>query len=176
MDQPLISIVMPTYNHAIFIGEAISSVLNQTYTNFELLVIDNFSMDETAAVAVSFHDERVKYERFANRGIIAASRNLGIKKARGGLVAFIDSDDVWQAEKLTRQVDDLQSKPKVALSFCAFRINSDDEAYKDKLFTASDKKLALLTYEMLLKRNYIPNSAVLVRKNALEEAGCFDES
>ena len=77
--QPLVSVIMPTHNHARFIGEAIDSVLNQTYKNFELIIIDNYSEDNKEKIVSSYKDDRIKYLKFKNNGIIATSRNYGIK-------------------------------------------------------------------------------------------------
>ena len=107
MAQPLVSVVMPTYNHAQFIKEAIESVLSQSYRNMELIVIDNYSQDNTRQIVESFGDPRIKYHQFANNGIIAASRNYGITQAQGEYVAFIDSDDVWFGDKLKLQMEAL---------------------------------------------------------------------
>ncbi|MBA7530747.1 UDP-Glc:alpha-D-GlcNAc-diphosphoundecaprenol beta-1,3-glucosyltransferase WfgD [subsurface metagenome] len=101
--QPLISVVMPTYNHGRFIGDAINSVLNQTYRNLELIIIDNFSEDNTEKIVTSYKDDRIKYLKFKNNGVIASSRNYGIKHSRGEYIAFLDSDDVWLPEKLEKQ-------------------------------------------------------------------------
>jgi glycosyltransferase involved in cell wall biosynthesis len=95
-----ISVVMPTYNHGKYIKFAIDSVLKQTYINIELIIIDNFSTDETEYIIKSFSDKRIIYNKLSNNGIIAKSRNLGILLASGYWVAFIDSDDYWTKDKL----------------------------------------------------------------------------
>ena len=104
-EQSLVSVVMPTYNHAQYIGEAITSVLNQDYQNLELIIVDNFSEDNTEAIVNGFNDQRIQYYQFANNGIIAASRNYGITKASGEFIAFLDSDDIWKEGKLKKQTD-----------------------------------------------------------------------
>lgn len=98
--NPLVSIVIPSYNHGKFIGRAIESVLSQTYQTFEVIVIDNHSKDETDKVLNKFRDNRIKVLKIHNKGIIAISRNRGIKEAKGEWVAFLDSDDVWYPKKL----------------------------------------------------------------------------
>ena len=98
--QPLVSVIMPTYNHAKFIGKAIGSVLNQTHKNLELIIIDNYSVDNTEEIVKSFNDHRIKYIKFMNNGVIAASRNNGLKIAKGEWVCFLDSDDWWYPKKL----------------------------------------------------------------------------
>ena len=93
MDSPLISVIIPTYNRAALLCEAIDTVLSQTYTNTEIIVIDDGSTDETTA-AVQKYGDRVRYTRRPNAGVNAA-RNLGLKQARGEFVALLDSDDLW---------------------------------------------------------------------------------
>ena len=90
---PLVSIIMPTYNQANFIVDAIASVLNQSYENWELLVIDNSSTDGTGRFLATIQDARLRVLSIENEGVIARSRNLGIKNSRGELIAFLDSDD-----------------------------------------------------------------------------------
>jgi glycosyltransferase involved in cell wall biosynthesis len=98
--KPLISVVLPTYNHGEFIGKAIQSVLSQTYQNFEIIVIDNNSVDETYKVISGFNDDRIKYYLIDNDGIIAKSRNWGIIQSKGEWISFLDSDDIWYYDKL----------------------------------------------------------------------------
>jgi len=93
---PVVSIVIPTYNHEHFLKKCLQSVVDQTFTNWEAIVVNNFSEDNTIAVVNSFHDPRIHLVNFKNNGIIAASRNKGIKLSRADLIAFLDSDDIWQ--------------------------------------------------------------------------------
>ena len=95
-----VSVIIPTYNHAKFLAKAIKSVLDQTYTNFEIIVIDNHSTDNTNEVVNSFNDARLKLLKVHNNGVIAISRNKGILEAKGDWIAFLDSDDFWYPSKL----------------------------------------------------------------------------
>ena len=105
IESNLVSVIMPTYNHALFISEAISSVLSQTYQNLELIIIDNYSQDETEKIVLGYakNDQRMRYEKFSNKGIIAASRNQGIRRARGEYIAFIDSDVCYATQTACSQ-------------------------------------------------------------------------
>lgn len=96
----LISIVIPTYNHAHFLERALQCIYDQTYNNWEIVLVDNHSEDNTAGVVSRFQDGRIKHLLIRNNGIIAASRNLGIQNASGEWIAFLDSDDYWQPDKL----------------------------------------------------------------------------
>ena len=103
-DYGLVSIVMPTWNCARFIGESIESVRRQSYRNWELLVVDDCSADNTEEVVMSFGDSRIRYIRNAVNSGAAVSRNRALKEARGRWIAFLDSDDLWTADKLERQI------------------------------------------------------------------------
>lgn len=98
--EALISVVIPTYNHAHFIRRAIQSVLDQTYTNWEILVVDNHSSDNTEGVIKNLNDGRIQLLKIHNSGVIGMSRNMGILKAKGDWIAFLDSDDCWYPNKL----------------------------------------------------------------------------
>lgn len=97
----LVSIVMPTYNHADYIGKALDSVIAQSYKNWECIVVNNHSVDNTVEIVESYRDPRIRLFNFSNHGVIAASRNYGIRQAAGELVAFLDSDDIWYSDKLS---------------------------------------------------------------------------
>lgn len=103
-DYGLVSIVMPAWNCARFIGESIESVRRQSYRNWELLVVDDCSADNTEEVVMSFGDSRIRYIRNAVNSGAAVSRNRALKEARGRWIAFLDSDDLWTADKLERQI------------------------------------------------------------------------
>ena len=100
--SPVVTVVIPTYNHAHFLRDALNSLRAQTYTDWEAVVVNNFSEDDTVEVVNSFADSRIRLENFRNNGVIAASRNRGIALARGSYLAFLDSDDTWYPEKLAR--------------------------------------------------------------------------
>ena len=96
----LISIVIPTYNRSIDLRRAIHSVIGQTYKNWELIIVDNHSNDDTDEMVSSFNNQRIKLFKIYNNGVIAKSRNYGITKSKGEYVAFLDSDDWWMERKL----------------------------------------------------------------------------
>jgi glycosyltransferase involved in cell wall biosynthesis len=100
---------MPTYMQSGYLKDAINSVLRQTYSHFELIIIDNYSTDGSDALVSSYRDSRIRYYKFRNEGIIAASRNFGIGLAYGRYVAFLDSDDIWDPRKLEESINALAS-------------------------------------------------------------------
>lgn len=171
MNEGLVSVIMPTYNHAAFIGEAIKSVQNQTYENWELLIINNYSEDNTAEVVGSIKDPRIKFINFHNKGIIASSRNTGIKNSKGDFIAFLDSDDVWMKEKLEVQLNTFKKNPYLMM------IGTNALFYpgpgKKVLKIRSDLNLS---FNKLLYGNKLLNSSVIIKKTAVDSAGCLDEN
>ena len=105
MSKDLVSIITPTYNCAKFIGATIESVLNQTYQNFEMIIVDDASKDNTEEVVKSFKDKRIKYIRLSKNSGPAVARNRAMEEARGKYMAFLDSDDLWKREKLEKQIN-----------------------------------------------------------------------
>lgn len=100
----LVSIIMPSYNTARFIPETIRSVLDQTYTNWELIIVDDCSTDDTDAVVAQFQDPRIRYLKNETNSGAAVSRNYALREAKGRWIAFLDSDDLWLPEKLEKQI------------------------------------------------------------------------
>src|SRR5438874_1624069 len=113
MSRPLVSVVIPTYNSAHYIGEAVQSVLAQTYTNFEVIVVDDGSTDDTRERLESVAG-RIRYLYQPNGGVSKA-RNRGIQEARGELIAFLDGDDEWLPEKLAKQLAYMRANPSSPL-------------------------------------------------------------
>ncbi len=104
MENELVSIIMPTYNCAKFIGKTIESVLNQTYSNWELIIVDDCSKDNTEEVVKAFNDSRIKYNKLENNSGAAIARTEAMKIASGTYMAFLDSDDLWKKDKLEKQL------------------------------------------------------------------------
>ena len=171
--QPLVSVIMPTYNHAQFIGEAIDSVLNQTYRNFELIIIDNFSEDNTERIVTSHKDDRIKYLKFKNNGVIAASRNYGIRHSQGEYIAFLDSDDIWLPEKLEKQIKVFQISNETVMLYTRFKIIEGD-IISNRIFPKNGKYKSGNIFKALYIRRFIACSSVMVKRNVLDQVGLFD--
>lgn len=172
--NPTVSAVIPTYNRAHLVGRAIQSVLNQTYQDFEIIVVDDGSTDNTEEVVKSFNDPRIRYIRHdQNRGGSAA-RNTGIKMARGEYIAFQDSDDEWLPEKLEKQMRVFENAPaEVGVVYTGFwRIEGDRRTYipSDKI----SQKEGNIQGE-LLKGNFVTTQATVLKKECFEKAGMFDQ-
>lgn len=174
-NQPLVSVIMPTYNHARFIREAIDSVLTQTYKNLELIIIDNYSKDDTEEIVASYRDGRIKYLKFKNNGVIAASRNYGIKNSHGEYIAFLDSDDKWIKYKLEKQIPHFQSSKIVGVASDAILIG-DTPYHRKKNYGRS--KLGYVDYQYIdiLNGNKIMTSSCIVKRKILEKVRFFDEN
>lgn len=172
--NPRVSVIIPSYNRAHLIGRAVQSVLNQTYKDFEIIVVDDASTDNTEKVVKSFSDERIRYAwHKENRGG-AAARNTGIKIAQGDYIAFLDSDDIWLPEKLEKQIQVFKDASlKVGVVYTGFwRIEGDKKTYiPSSKITQKQGDI----YQSLLKRNFIGTPTAMVRKECLLRAGMFDE-
>ena len=165
---PLVSIVIPTYNHAQFLQKAIESIRSQTIKNWEAVVVNNLSQDNTCEVVDSYNDKRIQLINFANNGIIAASRNIGINLTSAPYVAFLDSDDYWYPEKLTKCIDLLQQGYDVVCHSEVWVKQGSRER------SVNYGPRARASYEsLLLEGNCLSTSAVIVRRDCLLNAGLF---
>ena len=171
--QPLVSVIMPTYNQGRYIYEAIQSVLSQTYRHLELIIIDNYSTDETERAIAKFQDHRVKYSKFNNEGIIAASRNQGIKLAQGDYIAFLDSDDIWLPGKLEKAVSVLSGSEAIALTYSRFRTLTGNTVSMIVLPKPGHYQSGQV-FKALYKRSFIACSGVMVKKSVLQQVGVFN--
>ena len=108
MEKPFFSVVIPTFNQAIYLEKAVNSVFKQSYKNFEIIIIDNHSTDNTENLVKNFGKNKIKYFKCKNENVIGKSRNIGIYKAEGEWIAFLDSDDTWHEERLQILFDFIQ--------------------------------------------------------------------
>jgi len=174
-DNPTVSVVIPTYNRAHLLGGAIQSVLSQTYQDFELIVVDDGSTDDTEEVVRSFSDERLRHIRLEeNSRTAAVPRNTGIKIATGEYLAFLDSDDEWLPQKLEKQVKAFEeASPKVGIVYTGmWWIRDNEKTYLP--FSSVIQKEGNIGKE-LLKRNFVWGSVALVKKECFNRVGMFDE-
>ena len=166
----LVSVVIPSYNHAHYIKRAIESVIDQTYTNWEILVVDNNSNDNTDEIVKSFNDKRIKLIKIQNCGIIASSRNKGIKESKGEYISFLDSDDWWYSNKLELSVKALERGSELVC-------HAEDWINNDKIFKTvkyGPNYKGSFRY-LLYVNNCISTSAVTVKKDCLLRVDYFVE-
>jgi glycosyltransferase involved in cell wall biosynthesis len=170
---PLVSVVIPTYNHDRYLRRALLSLIDQTYTNWEAIVIDNHSKDSTDKVVASFDDPRIIYLKIYNNGVIAASRNAGIRKAKGEWIAFLDSDDFWTADKL--QVCCESINDKVDFIYHDLKIISDQSRFFSPKIIKSRQVKPLVLIDLIERGNGIATSSVVVRKKLLQQINGMSE-
>lgn len=135
----LVSIIMPSYNTERFIADSIQSVLNQTYQNWELIIVDDCSTDNTDTVVASFTDSRIKYLKNEKNSGAAVSRNRALREARGKWIAFLDSDDLWASEKLEKQIKFMEEND-YHFSYTNYE-KIDEESNKLNIFVSGPKEV-----------------------------------
>ncbi len=168
--MPLISVIIPTYNRGWIIEEAIESVLSQIFTDFELIVVDDGSTDNTPDILKSYPE--IKVIRQKNRGVSAA-RNTGVKASKGKFVAFLDSDDLWLPEKLQKQASFFEENPSA-------KICQTEEIWVRNGVRVNPKKKHLkpsgMIFEKCLELCLVSPSAVMISREVFDEADGFDET
>jgi glycosyltransferase involved in cell wall biosynthesis len=172
-NKPLVSIVIPNYNNVHFLGDAIQSILNQTYPNYETIVVDDGSTDNSCEIVFSF-GERVRYIWQENKGL-GGARNTGILAAKGEYVGFLDADDQWFPNFLEIMVSLTQKYPDIAIFYCNARYMDDqgiDLPQSVGVPTVHPENI----YQALLRANFIIPSTVLAKRSVLIDEGLFDQN
>ena len=170
---PKISVIIPTYNRAHYINEAIDSALAQTYQNVEIVVVDDGSTDETRAVLKGYED-KIRYFYQDHQGISAA-RNFGIEKSSGQYLAFLDDDDIWFPEMLEVQVAYLEAHPEVGMVHADMLVmdETSDNPRPRKRMLPGPIPSGFILSELII-RNVIMIQTAVVRRSCLDEVGFFD--
>ena len=170
LNKPLVSVIIPTYNRGWIVQEAIDSVLNQDFTDYELIVVDDGSGDDTAAILAGY-GQSISVLHQPNKGVSAA-RNHGIAAASGQLIAFLDSDDLWLPRKLSTQVKFFKDHPDAV-------INQTQERWIRNGVRVNPKqrhhKFSGMIFEHSLALCLVSPSAVMLKKNLFDDVGGFDE-
>lgn len=190
MSTPLVSIISPTYNHQLFISDCIFSVQQQTYANWEMIIVDDGSTDDTFSIAQSFakKDSRIKVFTQKNVGIfrLAETYNFALAKSKGIYVAVLEGDDVWLPEKLDIQVKSMETNGQAVLcwgkAYRTTNVNNELDLYP----TSEIKKkfgddlrnnpIMSASINLLFHRFYFPALTVVIRKQALDDIGGFLQS
>lgn len=175
--KPLVSIITPTYNHEKYITDCIESVISQTYSNWEQIIINDGSTDNTEEIIQSYTDKRIKYISQDNVGIwnLAQIYNKALHKASGELIAVLEGDDFWPAEKLEIQLPCFKNK-KIVMSFGKATVTNaqgkplHEIPLKLQWPTPSNQNAV---FRLLFKNNFIPACTVICRKKTLESLGGF---
>lgn len=171
MKNPIVSVVIPTYNHANFLRSALDSIIAQSFDDWEAIVVNNYSDDDTIEVVESYQDVRIHLVNFSNQGVIAAARNHGLSLTKGSYVAFLDSDDIWHPDKLLHCLEKLREGYELvchAEVWFGLKLRCRRVEYGPE---------SRATYESLLfDGNCLSTSAVVLRRSLLDRVGFFDES
>ncbi len=170
--EPLISVIVPTYNRADTIRQALQSVVDQTHDNFEVFVADDGSTDNTEDVVRSFNDPRIHYLRLEHTGRPAVARNEALRKSKGSFIAFLDSDDIWYPEKTARQLAVFEKYPDLlAVATTVMWFDGTSEWREDRLW--SDWRVRMVD---VMKNNMIVYSSTLMRASLIQQIGLTSEA
>lgn len=172
LPTPLVSVVIPNFNHAQYLGAAITSVLTQSYPSIEIIVVDDGSTDDSRAVAACF-GQRIRYIWQENRGLSAA-RNTGIRAATGEYIGLLDADDLYEPNYLTTMIETLQENPEADGLYCGYQFVDQDNRPLSQIEARLIPTEQL--YDMLLDGNFFVPESVLVHQRCYASAGGFDET
>lgn len=160
-DERLISIITPVYNSEKYIGDTIKSVLAQTYSNWEMLIVDDCSKDNTEQVVKQFNDPRIKYFKLKSNSGAAVARNEALEKAQGKIIAFLDADDMWKSEKLEKQLKFMLDN-NYGFTFSAYEILREEQ---NKVVNVPRS----LNYSQFMKNTIIGTLTVMVNTEIVGE-------
>jgi teichuronic acid biosynthesis glycosyltransferase TuaG len=174
-NNPIVSVVVTTFERRILLSKTIVSILNQSFNNFELIIVDNYSKYNISQLIKSFNDVRIKLYQNKNNGIISINRNYGVYKSNSDYIAFCDDDDVWYKDKLQSQMNIFKNNPDLLLnSTLALK-----KGYKSSIFEANFGILYrkyTLDKDCLIKLNPIIFSTVILKKSVFLKLNGFSES
>ncbi len=172
--MPHVSVIIPAYNQAQYLAQAVQSVFEQSYSDYEIIVVDDGSTDNTPATAARFGD-KIRYIRQENRGL-AGARNTGIRAAKGNLIGLLDSDDQWQPAFLQTMVSLAEAHPQAAVYYSGAQcMDAGGKPLPQVLgTTAAPVDTPQAMYHTLLRANFIIPSATVLRRAAIDKAGLFD--
>ena len=170
-----VSVIIPTFNRYPLLRLAVDSVLKQTHRDIEIIVIDDGSTDDTPALFAQQFPS-VHYVKIDHSGLPAVARNVGIRLAKGEFVAFLDSDDQWLPNKLSKQVEPLQRNPDIGLACSNAFVMYDDRDELSRPYLPNAQGTAAHTLETLLDDNFVITSTAVVRRSLFDQVGLFEEA
>ncbi len=178
----LVSVIINCYNSEAYIKKAIESVISQTYIRWEIILWDNQSKDNTREIVMSFKDERIKYFLAPTFTTLSLARKNAIQKASGTYLAFLDSDDYWNPNKLSLQINEFDKNSEVGIVHTNFKLVTENDNLKVQLqknyyatikqFGYSNEKI----YKRLLYSNFIIFSSLIIRKNIYDQIGGINDN
>ncbi len=176
--QPLVSVVMTSYNCRQFVREAIQSVQNQTWPGWELIIVDDASTDGSAELIQDIRDPRIRLLVNDRNMQISRSRNRGCEAAAGDYIAFLDCDDVWKPEKLSKQVSWMEAHPETGTCFTWLELmdgqgNAAEDAHLEKLYRTENRPREVWLHDLILSGNCLADDSGLTRRNTMRRIqGC----
>ena len=170
-----VTVIIPTYNRADKIEKSIKSVLDQTYDDFILIVVDDCSMDNTEEIVRNIGDERIVFHRLSENKGAGGARNEGVRLAETEYIAFHDSDDLWLPDKLEKQIKYMDDHPDTGLVYGKMRVNAREGSYAFPNESVSGD-LEGEIFPWLLRRNTIGTPVMFIRRKCFDEIGGFDTS
>ena len=173
----MVSVILPTYNRAVYLRDSIRSVLQQEGVGLELIIIDDGSTDDTETLVSSFRDERIRYYKLPHTGRLSAMKNFAIERSNGGMLAFMDSDDQWTPGKLVRQYQLLQDHPDVGFSLTDITVFRDNETIKEYTYRKRGAVECTDIFPWIVKSGFLVyNPTLILHRGCLEQTGNFDET
>ncbi len=173
MSSPLVSVIIPTHNRVDLLKETLFSILNQTFSDFELIVVSDGSNDGTDEMVTKIKDSRVSLIQQNKSGQPAKPRNRGISASKGKYVALCDDDDIWEPNKLEVQVKTMEDSPLIDMSYTNGRVLKNGILFEAAL---NRRKVFDNHFNELLYGNFIPNSSVLIRRTVFDKIGLINIS
>jgi len=170
--QPFFSVIIPAFNRKAFLGKCLTSVLAQSYANFEIVIVDDGSTDGTKKLITSYKDKRINYFYQQNHGV-AYTRNRGLEKSKGEFITFLDSDDWWDPEKLQKAVEYINRFPQIKI------FHTEEIWYKNSHLLeqrSKHKKPTGFVYKNSLPLCCISISTAVIHRGVFDSIGLFDES
>jgi len=175
--MPKVSVITCTYNRAHLIGETIQSVLDQTWSDFEFIIVDDGSTDHTEEVIHSFNDNRIQYFKLPHsKGHLSKLRNYSHSKSNGEYIAYIDSDDLWVKNKLELQLSELEQYPEIGFSFTDVQLFDKTGVLKSSIYFKSGNFRGSVFPLMLRNELVICHPSLVFRKKCMEKIGPMDEA
>ncbi|MEL6137673.1 MAG: glycosyltransferase family A protein, partial [Cyanobacteria bacterium J06628_6] len=170
---PTVSVVIPAYNAMAYLPEALSSVLCQTFKNYEVIIVNDGSIDQIVEWAAALTDVRIRLLSQENRGL-AGARNTGIRESRGRYLAFLDADDCWHPTKLARQVELLEQRPEVGVVYTWMKLINSDGVPTGR--TVKNRTEGRIWSQLILRNCVGSGSTPMVRRECFHRVGDFDEN
>ena len=176
MGDPVVSVVLTNYNGRRYVGQAIESVLAQTYSDWEMIIVDDASTDDSPELIRAYRDPRIRLVENARNGQVSYAHNVGNSLCRGKYIAALDNDDVWKPEKLARQVAWMEAHPETGACFTRLDLidengNSVSDPALEEVFQAENRSRQEWLHELLTHGNHFGNDTSLIRREVMEEIG-----